>query len=579
MAYARNLAIALLPLTLMACAGAAVSPAARDAATVPATPSAEEDARSQSPYGLFLAGQAAFDGGHSDAAARYFSRAAAQDASAPVLQTQAFTAALLAGDVAKAAALAPHGPQTDAMIERLGALTQGVEELAEGHAREARKIFTSAVVGAPHNSAAALLAPFAAAAAGDAEGSIVRPVIPNEPLSNFFASLDQGRLYERAGRFDEAETDYRSLIGTGDAGGVPSVALGELLERRGRQNDALAIYNQALAKSADDGALLTARARVLAHGKPPSAPTLRQDAAEALIAQSTELVMQKQQEGALAYLRLALRLDPDRGEAWTMVGDILSTIGDPEGARAAYLQPRPGADQYAEARDKLAWSYQTAGDKPMALKIARETVATAPESREAAITLADLLRADEEYADSISILDRLIAAKDQGPDWRLLYMRAASLEESGRWADSERDLSAALKLRPDEPELLNFLGYSWIDRGINLQQALAMVQKAVDQDPQNGAMLDSLGWGYYRLGNYKTAVEKLEAAVILDAADPDVNNHLGDAYWRVGRRTEAQFQWNRVLTLDPPAKLRAEVEGKLKSGLDGAARPSVVAGS
>jgi Flp pilus assembly protein TadD len=114
---------------------------------------------------------------------------------------------------------------------------------------------------------------------------------------------------------------------------------------------------------------------------------------------------------------------------------------------------------------------------------------------------------------------------------------------------------------------LNFLGYSWIDRGENLHQALAMVQKAVDANPKSGAMIDSLGWAYYRLGQYNAAVDKLEQAVAIEAGDPDVNNHLGDAYWRVGRQTEARFQWTRVLTLEPSDKLRAEVEAKLKNGL------------
>ena len=177
------------------------------------------------------------------------------------------------------------------------------------------------------------------------------------------------------------------------------------------------------------------------------------------------------------------------------------------------------------------------------------------------------------------MLDHLIAGEGDKADWRLLYMRAVDFQESGRWAEAERDLSAALKLSPNEPELLNFLGYSWIDRGEKLTQAMAMVKKAVDLNPQSGAMLDSLGWGYYRLGDYPTAVEKLEAAVVIEAGDPDVNNHLGDAYWRVGRFDEARFQWRRVLTLEPSAKLRTEVEEKLKSGLDGAAKPSVVAGS
>jgi Flp pilus assembly protein TadD len=154
-----------------------------------------------------------------------------------------------------------------------------------------------------------------------------------------------------------------------------------------------------------------------------------------------------------------------------------------------------------------------------------------------------------------------------------------SLQQAGRWPEAERDLQAALKQRPDEPELLNFLAYSWIDRGEHLSEALAMTQKAVAQNPQSGAMVDSLGWAYYRLGDYKTAVAKLEQAVVLEPSDPDVNDHLGDAYWRVNRKTEAQYQWRRVLTLEPSAKLKASVEAKLKAGLDAPVAPAIVAGT
>ena len=178
---------------------------------------------------------------------------------------------------------------------------------------------------------------------------------------------------------------------------------------------------------------------------------------------------------------------------------------------------------------------------------------------------------------SIKVLDGLIADQGARPDWRLLYMRAVDYQESNRWPLAERDLTRALSNRPDEPELLNFLGYAWIDRGERLDEALGMIKKAVSLEPRSGAMVDSLGWGYYRLGDYAAAVRQLETAVALEAGDPDINNHLGDAYWRVGRVTEARYQWRRVLTLEPPDKLRAEVEAKLKSGLDGAA-PAVVAG-
>jgi Flp pilus assembly protein TadD len=531
-----------------------------------------------SAYGLFLAGQEAVNSGHTATAESLFSRAAASDGDAAFLGNRAFTAALLAGNVQRAAALAPTGPAVEPELASLTALVRGVEAMTQGDARQARLLLAPQAAGAPHRAAVALLAPWAAAQAGDAEASIVHPVLPGEPIAQFFASLDQGKLFERAHRYGEAETTFRVLIGAGDPGGIASASLGEMLERRGDWPKAVEVYDQALAHNPDDGPLKAARARAAAHGRAPAIGSIREAAAEALIAPATALMIQKQEEAALAYLRLALRLDPGRSEAWMLVGDILSDVGDVDGARAAYLRPQPDSDEFVAARGKLAWSYQASGDKAAALKIARETMAARSASQDASVTYADLLRSDERYDESVQVLGPLIAAQGEHPDWRLLYMRAVGLEESGHWADAERDLSTALKLRPEEPELLNFLGYSWIDRGENLPQAIAMVQKAVDLNPQSGAMLDSLGWGYFKTGDFKKAVENLEAAVVLDPSDPDVNNHLGDAYWRVGRKTEAAFQWRRVLTLEPSDKLKAEAEAKLKSGLEAPPAASVVAG-
>jgi Flp pilus assembly protein TadD len=573
--------LALLPLAaLAACATPSADSGSTPtvAASLPSTPVGSRDA---SPYGLFLAGQAAVNGGHGEAAAGYFGRAATLDpgGGATLLGTRAFTASLLAGDVKRAAAIAPTDASVEPGLRQLGALVSGVELMAEGDAKGAHAVLTGPNVGAPHRAAAALLAPWAALSSGDIEGATIHPIIAGEPIAQFFANLDQGKIFERLHRYDEAETAFRSLIESGDPGGLASLNLGEMLERRGRTHDAVGIYDQALKRNPGDEPMADARERAQAHKSPPPLPSIRQSAAEALIAPATVLIMQKQDEVALAYLRLALRLDPGRDEAWIMVGDIMGNIGDEDAARAAYLAPKRGSIQFVAARGKLAWTYQSDGDKETALKIARETQAAAPNDQDAASTLADLLRADERYDESAQVLDRVIAGEGDKVDWRLLYMRAVDFEEGGRWADAENDLSAALKLRPDEPELLNFLGYSWIDRGEKLPQAMVMVKKAVDLNPQSGAMLDSLGWGYYRMGDYKTAVEKLEAAVELEAGDPDVNNHLGDAYWRVGRTDEARFQWRRVLTLEPSTKLKNEVEEKLKSGLDGGPKPALVAGS
>ena len=557
---------ALLPLAALA-ACATPQGAAGASGLANRVPSA---ASGESAYGLFLAGQSAINSGLGDEASTYFSRAAnaADVPDVALLNSHTFTASLLAGDVKGASAYVAGTTDQDSGLRHLAGLTKAVEAMAEGQGARARTILASKEVGPPHSAAAALLAPFAAAEAGDSEASIAHPVIAGDPVATFFASLDQGKLFERAHRYDEAETAFRALIARGDPGAIASTNLGALLERRGRSADAVAIYDQALSRNPGDLALAEAKARAAAKGEAPPLPSLRESAAEALIAPATVLILQKQEEVALAYLRLALRLDPTRATAWVLVGDVLSDAGDVDGARAAWLTPKPGTAEFVAARSKLAWSYQSADKKEEALKIGRETLAAAPGSREAATTLADLLRANERYEDSVKVLDRLIAQQGASADWRLLYMRAVDYQQSDHWNDAERDLTAALKRSPDEPELLNFLGYSWIDRGEKLHEALAMVQKAVDSDPKSGAMLDSLGWGYYRLGDYQTAVNKLETAVEIEAGDPDVNNHLGDAYWRVGRKTEARFQWNRVLTLEPTAKLKSEVEAKLKSGLD-----------
>ena len=205
--------------------------------------------------------------------------------------------------------------------------------------------------------------------------------------------------------------------------------------------------------------------------------------------------------------------------------------------------------------------------------MARAAASASPNNRDAQVALADLLRNGGQWNESVAVLDPIIAREEADPDWRLLYLRAVALEQAQRWPEAERDLKAALKANPDEPELLNFLGYSWIDRNEHLAEALGMVQKAVNARPQSGAMLDSLGWAYYRLGDYKTAVEKLEAAAEMEPGDPDINDHLGDAYWKVGRKTEAEFQWRRVLTLEPDEKQKVAAEAKLKNGL-GAAGPA-----
>ncbi|MFM8376304.1 MAG: tetratricopeptide repeat protein, partial [Phenylobacterium sp.] len=381
-------------------------------------------------------------------------------------------------------------------------------------------------------------------------------------IVDVFGLLAQARLFERAGRLDEAETNFKVLAGGESPGQASVLAYGGFLERRKRSDEAIALYDRLLATDPRNSAVRTARARAAA-GRAEAQPTLRQGAAQTLTPVAATLIAAGQDQMGLAYLRLALRLDPGQNSAWLLVGDLLEGDGLLEEARAAYARVPPAAPEFSAAQAKLAWSHQRAGDRETALRLARD--AAAGGDVDAAINLSDLLRANDRFSESADVLNPVISGS--APDWRLLYARGVSLERAGRWPEAERDLKAALALNPDEPELLNYLGYTWIDRNENLREALEMVRRAVSQNPRSGAMVDSLGWAYFRLGDFPKAVETLERAVELEPGDPELNNHLGDAYWRVGRRDEAGFQWKRVLTLDPDPKIRAEAERKLAQGL------------
>jgi tetratricopeptide (TPR) repeat protein len=526
-------------------------------------------------YGLYLAGEAALDDGASQDAAFYLSRASAKSPDAEFIKERAFAAALVAGEVDRAASLAaslrPPEPQEEDSIYTLGLLTRATIDLADSHAKEAYTLLSASPRGG-HSDAVLLLKPWAAAMAGDLKAATAPLPETRDRGVRAFGALGQAMLLERACRQPQAEAAYKEQSGKGV---LFALAYGGFLERRGRQAEAVALYGKTLAKDPGDPALVAARARAAANRPAPPQPSLKSGAAQALVGPAALLIEAKQGDAGLAYLRLALRLDPHMDEAWVLVGETMDGAGDPVSARQAYAEVQPGSPEYATAQDRLAVNLQNSGDKLKALDIARAAAAKAPDDPQTLVVLADLLRDDERYGEAVDVLDKLIAKTggDAATSWRLYYLRGAALEQSGKWPQAQGDLQQALKLRPDDPEILNYLGFAWADRGENLKQALNLLQKATLLDPQNGAVVDSLGWVHYRLGDYHQAVHELELAAALDAADPEVNDHLGDAYWRVGRRLEARYQWRRVLSLSPNPAQRTSVETKLVDGLQASPAP------
>ncbi len=570
---ARLLATLILPLALGACATA---PQLRG----PVTGTATTPANDSSVYGLYLAGEAALDDGAPAAAAGFFGEASRRAPEKAELKQHAFAAALLAGDVERAAALAPQpvaagSAPSSVSAYALGQLTLAVVELAHGQNHAAHQRLAASSMG-EHWAAASLLQPWAAAADGNWSAAIVQPLGGQDRAVEAFGQLNHAMLLESAGKLDRAEEAFASQAGRS---GVFALAYGAYLERHGRRIDALALYQKGLAKDPTDPAFTAARARAASKGAPPPAPSLRTGAAESLVGPAALLLAQKQPDAGLAYLRLALTLDPELSEAWVLVGDALEAQHDIPGARAAYAHVKSSSPEYTTAQGRLALDLQEADQKAQALSTAQALASARPDDPHTSLVLADLYRDDDRFPEAVKTLDKLIA--QVGPattaDWRLYYLRGAAYEREGRWGEAEADLQHALTLKPDDPEVMNYLGFAWADRGEHLAQALPMLERANALAPDSGAFVDSLGWAHYRLGQYPQAVLELEHAASLDPADPDINTHLGDAYWHVGRKLEAQYQWRRVLTLEPDATARAAIEDRLAHGLP--AGPVLAVGS
>src|SRR5271156_1157046 len=209
------------------------------------------------------------------------------------------------------------------------------------------------------------------------------------------------------------------------------------------------------------------------------------------------------------------------------------------------------------------------GKPDEAMRRLTEIVAARPHDVEALSALAELQRSTKKYVEAAATYDQAIAAVGipQRDNWTLFYFRAICYERSQQWPKAEADFKKALELYPDQPLVLNYLGYSWVDQGVHLDEGMDMIRRSVEQRPDDGYIVDSLGWAYFRTGNYDEAVKNLERAVELKPEDPTINDHLGDAYWRVGRLLEAHFQWSHAKDLKPEPEDLPKIEEKLKNGL------------
>lgn len=285
------------------------------------------------------------------------------------------------------------------------------------------------------------------------------------------------------------------------------------------------------------------------------------------------LYEERDTRSALLYGRLASVLRPDSSMVHLLLGEILETQGRHEAAIASYGSVDPGAALSRAARIRIARSLDDQERTEEAIEAFRALAVEYPDDPEPLVQLGHVLRGHERFAEAVEVYDEAMSRIDSvGKDEvGLLYARGIALERSNRWERAEDDLLKAIEVGGDLPYVLNYLGYSWVDRGMHVDRAEEMIRKAVELRPQDGFIADSLGWVYYQTGRFPEAVEELERAVALEPQDPVINEHLGDAYWKVGRKAEARFQWARALRMEPEAKRIVELRSKVQCGLGGCA--------
>jgi Flp pilus assembly protein TadD len=279
------------------------------------------------------------------------------------------------------------------------------------------------------------------------------------------------------------------------------------------------------------------------------------------------------------YLQLALYMQPDFPFALATLAHVYEGAKRYESAIAAYDRIPKGTplDSSVEIRKALNLNQLERIDE--AKTVLEEIAKRDPEDTKALDALGSIMRGHKRYAEAVDYYNRVITilGKPQPKHWQYYYARGTSYERLKKWPQAEADLKVALKLSPDQPLVLNYLGYSWIDQSRNLKEGMAMIEKAVKAKPDDGYIVDSLGWAHFRLGNYKDAVKHLERAVELRPEDPVLNDHLGDSLWRVGREREARFQWEQALTLKPEPEDSEKIKKKLDKGLPALAKARVPA--
>ena len=520
-------------------------------------------------FGSYLAGRFATNEADTKYAADSLLQALRLDPSEPEVVQRAFIAALLDGraDAARLARVIPNEP--------LAAMFLAGQDAQAGRYDRAEQRFRAL----PRQGLSAVLQPLLLAWAQQGRGqtdaalATLRPLTETGRQRGIYA-LHGAMIADIADRPREAERLVRIALADSATPSLPLTrTMAGILMRAGQTAEAERLLDR-LGRGHDDAGVFaeTGGREALATRRVVASAT--EGMAEAYLALATALRGPQAGEFSLALVRLALQLRPRYGPALLAGADALSDEGQYAAALALLGRGDP-ADPFAPLLAlRRAGLLDRLNRLPEAEAELRRLATQFPRAFQPMARLGDLYRGRQNWPSAITAYDAAIS-KLGAPvvvHWPLFYARGIALERAKRWPEAEADFQRALSLNPEQPLVLNYLAYSWVELGQNLVEARRMLERAVELRPNDGNIADSLGWALYKLGDIPGAVRWLEKAVELESQSSVINDHLGDAYWAQGRRREALFQWRRALTLGPEGDEGPKIEAKVANGL--AAQPS-----
>nr|WP_208352459.1 tetratricopeptide repeat protein [Pseudaestuariivita rosea] len=505
-----------------------------------------------------------------ESAARFYVQALLQDPSNPELMDDAITAFVRLGQFDKAATIAREMEALDAQSQ-VAHIALTVDLSTKGE--------------------------YANLITGIENGRKIGPLV--DGLITAWATLGNGQTSEAIGLFDKiggsaglrsfamyhkslalasvGDFEAAELLFSGEQAGPLHktrrgiMAHAQVLSHLDRNDDAIAMLDDLFGANLDPG--LRAMRDTLATGQTlefTHAATARDGLSEVFYSVAAALSGDASEEYTLLYSRAAEHLRDDHVDAILMSADLLEKLELFKLATETYDRVPREHPAFYSAELGRAEAMQRAGRDDTAIEILKQLTKSHGDVPMVHVSLGDTLRGMDRFGDAVAAYSQAmdLTTEPTRSNWFMFYARGVSHERLDMWDEAEADFRKALELNPNQPQVLNYLGYSLVEKQIKLDEALEMIQTAAKARPDSGYIIDSLGWALYHLGRFDEAVVQMERAAELMPTDPIVNDHLGDVYWAVGRYTEAEFQWHRALSFDPEAEDATRIRRKLSIGLD-----------